>query len=191
MKNLVIAGLLSLVFFPAFSQKRQIQQLPVAEVNANQGMLPDRVREAFIKEFGEGHQPFAWIIDASNINTDKLQSENLDFESYTLSTRTNNGSTLDASYTADGTLLSSRENLKNFRLDRPILVSLQNTQYKDWSINKTFHVIKSSSKGIEKERYGIVMKKGKEKRTIMLDPNGVLLAERRGEPSEANWEDQL
>jgi hypothetical protein len=191
MKNLVIAGLLLLVFFPAFSQKRQIQQLPAAEVKSDQGMLPDRVREAFIKNFGEGHLPFAWVTDVSNINTERLQSENLDFERYTLSTRTNGGSTLDAYYSADGTLLSSRENLKNFRLDRPILVSLQSTQYKDWSINKTFHVIKSSFKGIEKERYGIVMKKGKEKRTLLLDPNGMLLADIRGELSEANWEDQL
>lgn len=191
MKNLVIAGLLLLAFFPAISQKRQIQQLPVAEVKANQDVIPDRIKEAFIQEFGAGHQPFAWVTDQSNFNTQKLEGGDQDFERYSMHTRTNNGSTLDAYYGADGKLLNSRENLKNFRLERPILISLQNSQYKDWSIAKTFHVIKSSSKGIEKERYGIVMKKGKEKRTVMLDPNGVLLAERRGELSEANWEDQL
>jgi hypothetical protein len=60
MKTLVIAGVLLLGFFPAFSQKRQIQQLPVAEVKSNKSILPDKVKEAFIKEFGEGHQPFAW-----------------------------------------------------------------------------------------------------------------------------------
>ena len=191
MKNLVIAGVLLLSFFPALSQKKQIQQLPVAEVKANQGNLPDKVREAFIRNFGEGHQPFAWINDQSNVNTYRLENENQDFDRYSMSARTNNGSTLDAYYTAEGKLINSRENLKNFRLERPILVTLQNSEYKDWSIRKTFHVIKASSKGIEKERYGLVMKKGKEKRTLLLDPNGVLLAERRGELSEANWEDLL
>lgn len=192
MKNLVVAGILLLAFFPAFSQKRQIQQLPVAEVTVSQDQFPDKVKEAFIKEFGEGHQPFAWITDPSNFNTYRLESNDYsNLNQYSLYTRASNGSTLNVYYTADGKLLSSRENLKNFKPQNQIMVSLQSTQYKDWSLNKTFHVIKSSSKGIEKERYGLVMKKGKEKRTILFDPNGVLLAEVRGELAEANWEDQV
>ena len=192
MKNLIIAGILSLVFFPAFSQKRQIQQLPAAEVNANQSMLPDAVKEAFMREFGEGHQPFAWITDPSDFNTYRLESNDYDnLNQFSLYTRASNGSTLNVYYKADGTLLSSRENLKNFKPQNQIMVSLQSTEYKDWLLNKTFHVIKSSSKGIEKERYGLVMKKGKEKRTLLFDPNGVMLADIRGELAEANWEDRL
>ena len=191
MKNLIFTGIFLLGFITAHSQNQQIQQLPAAEVKVSNDKIPAKVKEAFIKSFGEGHKPFAWITDPSNINTYKLESsENIDFDRYSMHTRTNNGSTLDVYYTADGKLLSSRENLKNFRLERHILVSLQSAEYKDWSLNKTFRVIKGSSKGIEKERFGVVVKKGKEKRTILLDPNGLLLAEKLGELADANWEDE-
>ena len=43
--------------------------------------------------------------------------------------------------------------------------TLQNSEFKDWGMKKYFHLIKYSSKGIEKERYALVMTKGNEKKT--------------------------
>jgi len=168
MKNLFVASVLLLGFFTAYAQKQQVQQLPALEVKVSQDKVPAKVKEAFIKKFGDGHQPFAWVSGPSDFNTYRLESlnpESTDIEQYSMHTRATNGSTLDVYYSADGKLLSSRENLKNFRPEHHIMVSLQNTEYKDWALSKNFRVIKISHKGDEKERYGFVMKKGKEKKT--------------------------
>jgi hypothetical protein len=186
-KSMLFGNLLMLVAFPAILYAQEVQ-LPTVEVKINQDLIPARVKEAVLNDFGPGHKPIAWvgnntIFNASDWarNTDVY---NLDVFSYSLRVKTNNGCTLDAAYTTDGRLINSREYLKNFRPSFDILMALQNSEFKDWAINKDFHLIKVSSSGSAQERLGLVIMKGREKKTIYFDENSRILAVESGDHGE-------
>jgi hypothetical protein len=97
---------------------------------------------------------------------------------------------LYADYTPEGKLSRSREYVKSFVPSHDILVALQNSEYKDWSISKDIFLRKLALNGSEKQRYTLVMKKGNEKKTILLDANGKMLAVQPGvhlELADANY----
>jgi hypothetical protein len=186
-KSMLFWSFVVLALFPTYLFAQEIQ-LPTIEIRAGQDKVPARVKDALLNDFGEGHQPFVWVTNSSLFRINGLEQginlENMEVYSYSIRTNTTAGSSLDAVYTPDGKLISAREYLKNIKPSQNVLLALQNSEFKDWGMKKNFHLIKYSSKGIEKERYALVMIKGKDKKTVHLDANGAMLAVVPGELKE-------
>jgi hypothetical protein len=192
-KSKFFGSYLMLAFLPAYLCAQNIQ-LPTVEIKVSQNLVPQAVKEAVLKDFGEGHKPIVWVTNETLFSADvwaqSANIENLDVYNYGLHSQTSTGCSLDAFYTLDGKLINSREYLKNIRPDIHIMQALQGTEYRDWSINKDFLVRKISSGGTEKERITLIMQKGSAKKTIQLDNNGKMIASQEGEHAEladANW----
>jgi hypothetical protein len=192
-KSMLFGSLLMLAIFPVYLSAQEIQ-LPSIEIKVSQDNVPLKVKIAAVNDFGNDHKPIAWVNNLSIWDTsDWAQStniENQDVYFYSIHTQTSSGSSLDAEYTPDGKLSRSREYVKNFVPSHDVLVALQNSEYKDWSIIKDFFLRKLALNGSEKERYTLVMKKGKEKKTILFDANGRMLAVQEGvhlELADANF----
>jgi hypothetical protein len=183
-----------LAVFPAYlcaQQQDTIEGIPLPESMIQRrwipkDLVPDKVKDAVLRDFGEGHKPMAWIDTLSRFNDSEWQKSTNVAEvlSYALRVTVSNGSTLDAVYTPDGKMVKSREYVKNFRPELNIMQALRNTEYGDWDIKKNSHLIKGSSSGPEKERYAFVMQKGKEKKTIYFDENSRMIAVQPGEHGE-------
>lgn len=189
-KSMLFGSLLMLAFSPLYLCAQEIQ-LPTFEVKVSQDRVPLKVKEAILKNFGEGHQPIAWVTPQSLIDTywweQSVNIDNEDVYTYSIHTKTTNGWTLDAFYTADGKLINSVETLKNFRPDEKILLAVQNSEFKDWGIKSDLHVIKTTSRGAEKQRYALIMMKGNTKRTLHFNTNGDIMSNKEVALADANW----
>jgi len=191
-----------LAIFPALLSAQDIQ-LPTIEIRASQDKVPLMVKEAVLSDFGESHKPMVWVTDNSLFKRGEWEQitniEDMDVLSYSVNVKTSTGCTLNAVYTPDGKLISSREYFRNFTPAQKILMALQNSEYKDWGIKKSFHVIKASSKGIENERYALILKKGSDKKTVYIkenkgekatvysEPNNRMISLRKWDLADGNW----
>lgn len=186
-KSILFKSMMMLAFFPSYLFAQEIN-LPTVEVRVSQDLVPARVRNAVLNDFGINHKPIAWVDNNTIFNAlDWSRSTdiyNLIVSFYSIHAKTNTGCTLDASYTEDGKLVRSREYLKNFRPSNDIMMAFQNSEFKDWNINKDFHLIKFSSTGSPKKRLGLVIIKGKQKKTIYFDENNRILAIEQGDHGE-------
>jgi hypothetical protein len=190
-KSMLFGSFLMLALVPAFVFAQNIK-LPTVEIRVNQDLVPAKVKIAVMNDFGANHKPFAWIENNTVFNTydwAQITDPNvLDVYAYGLHVKTLSGSSLDVTYTADGKLINSREYIRDFRPSLDVMLALQNSQYKDWGIKTDSHLRKFSStfssNGSEKERYALVMQKGKEKKTLLLDSNGNILADKSGAHTE-------
>ncbi len=190
-KSMLFVSLFVLALFPGLTYAQDMGEvipqeytLPAVKIQASQSLLPAVVKDAAIKDFGPGTKPIAFVngsTDFSTWNWANVEDPRLmNVYYYQLSTKTSNGSTLDANYLADGKLLNSKEYVKNFKPSLKIMLALQNTQYKDWGIKKDVGIIKRYYNGTEQEHYAFVMVKGNQKRTIRLNQNGEMLADLPG-----------
>jgi hypothetical protein len=192
-KSMLFGSLLLMAIFPAYLNAQEIQ-LPSVEIKVSQDNVPFKVKTAVLNDFGKDHTPFAWVnnqsIWDSSVWAQSTNIDNQDVYFYSIHTETSNGSSLYADYTPEGKLSRSREYVKSFVPSHDILVALQNSEYKDWSISKDIFLRKLALNGSEKQRYTLVMKKGNEKKTILLDANGKMLAVQPGvhlELADANY----
>jgi hypothetical protein len=196
-KSMLFNSLLLLAIFPSYLFAQEIK-LPTVEIRVSQDLVPAKVKDAFMNDFGPGHSPFAWVNSNTVFDTYEwaqiADPSTLEIYSYGLHSKTTSGSTLDALYSVDGKLINSREYIRDFKPSLNVMLALQNTQYKDWGIKKDSHLIKYSSQfsssGSEKERYALVMQKGREKKTILLDEKGNILADRSGAHAELAFLDR-
>lgn len=167
--------LVLLAFFPACLQAQNIQ-LPTVEITVSQDRVPPAVKAAVIKDFGEGHQPMAWVTAGTNFDTyewaQTVNVDKMDIYHYLLHTQTSAGSTLYAVYTPDGKLLQSLEQVRNFEPPRVILANLQKSNFKDWKIIEDVHVVKVNEKGKAKEHYDFKVEKGNHTKTLYFDKAG-------------------
>jgi hypothetical protein len=186
-KSVLLWSFIILAVIPACLVAQEIQ-LPTAEIRANQDYIPAKVKAALQHDFGAGHKPVAWVSSNTSFNATEWAQLNdvysFDITTYSLHGRTGNGSTLDAYYTSTGKLINSREYLKNFRPSREIMLALQKSDYRNWGISKDFHLIKCSSSGAPTEHLGLVLKNGKEKKTVYFDQNNHILAVEPGDHGE-------
>jgi hypothetical protein len=186
-KSMLLKSVLLLAIFPSYLFAQEVK-LPTVEIRVSQDLVPARVKDAFINDFGQGHSPFAWVTSNTLFDTYEwaqiADPNTMDIYSYGLHCKTTTGSTLDALYSVDGKLINSREYIRNFKPSLDVMLALQNSQYKDWSIKKDSHLKKFSSQfvssGSQKERYALVMENGREKKTILIDEKGHILADRPG-----------
>jgi hypothetical protein len=192
-KSILFRSFLLLVIFPSYLCAQEIQ-LPTVEIRVSKDLVPAMVKDAVLNDFGTDHKPFAWVNSSSIFNTHEwaqvTDPKIMDIYSYGLHSKTNAGSTLDALYGADGKLINAREYFINFKPSRDVMLALQNTEYSDWGIKKDLLIIKHFSNGSEKEHYALVMIKGNEKKTVLIDGHGKMLAEKRGvheELADLNW----
>jgi hypothetical protein len=174
-KSNLLGMFVMLALLPAYLQAQHIN-LPTMVIKVSQDKVPLKVKEAFLKDFGEGHKPFAWATAQTLFDTyeweQRTNVKNMEIYTYALHTETTVGSSLDAVYTADGKLINSRELVKDFEPPRNILSALQNSKYKDWVIAKDFHIIKISNGSNEKEHYDFRLTKGNAKKTVYFDKYG-------------------
>ena len=201
-KSMFFGSFILLAFIPAYLYAQEVQ-IPTIEIRGSQDKVPAIVKEAILKDFGEGHKPMVWVTNNTIFRRGDLEeitgTDNKVEQSYLIYIETSTGSTLNAHYSLDGKLLSSKEYIKNFKPANKIMMALQNSEYKDWGIKKNFHIIKASSKGVENERYSLIMKKGKQKRTVYVKENGadkatvygdsndLLKLEKQVEIADVNW----
>lgn len=189
-KSIYFRSLLMLALFPSYLYAQEIQ-LPTIEIMGNRDKIPSKVKEAFMNDFGECHEPFVWATSQTHFVTNGLEQsadvDNIEVNYYAFHTSTSTGSSLSALYSPDGKLIRSREYLKNFCPAQNIVIALQNSDYKDWYITRNFHIIKVSSKGTEKDQCALILKKGKEKKVIYFDPNGGMIISKKGELAYTNW----
>jgi hypothetical protein len=188
-KSMLFGSFVMLAFSPTYLCAQDIQ-LPTVEIRVTQDLVPKVVKEAVLKDFGEGHNPIVWVTPQSLFDTyewaQSTNVDNLDIYYYALQCKTTVGSTLYVVYSPEGKLINSKEVIKNFRPELRIMLALQNTEYKDWAISKDLLVKKVSSNGSEKERYALMMKKGNAKKTIFLDAKGSMLAN-NDDVADVNW----
>ena len=188
-KSMLFGSFVMLALFPAYLSAQEIE-LPTVEVKVTQDKVPAVVKEAILNDFGESHSP-VWVTRDSHFDTfDWQQStniDNMDVYNYSIHTKTNRGSTLDAFYTAKGQRINSIEHLKNFRPEQSVIMALQNSEYKDWVISSDFLIRKVLSNGKEKERYAIVLQKGNEKKTVYINMHGNLSDKKLVDLADANW----
>jgi hypothetical protein len=198
-KSILFWSFVMLVVFPAYlgaqESKDSIIVTKFGEVRASKDLVPAKVKQAVLNDFGESHQPFAWISNTSLWVITKSLFNDYEWRqsasaavieeySYAFQIKSNTGSTLGAVYASGGKRISSREYLKNFKPGRNIVLALQDSEYKDWELKKVSQLIKVSSDGSEKQHYAIVVKKGKEKKTIHFDENSRMLAVEKGDHGE-------
>lgn len=158
-------------------------ELPAVEIRVTIDKVPPAVKGAFVKDFGEGHQPMVWATTSSKFDTygweQSVDVQNQEIYYYALHTQTSNGGSLDAVYTPDGKLIRSREEVKNFEPPQVILASLEKSNYKDWKIAKDVHVIKVYEGKTSKDQYALRLEKGKQKKVVYFDKSGNMLVNKK------------
>lgn len=178
---LIVISIL-LAAYPAYLQAQDIQ-LPTVEIKVSQDLVPPVVKDAFLKDFGEGHQPMVWAKTSSTFNTygweQSMDTKNQEILFYSLHTKTTNGSALDAVYTPDGKLVRSREEVKDFEPPQVILTSLEKSNYKDWTIAKDVHLVKVYEGKTSTDHYALKLEKGKQKKVVYFDKDGNMLMNKK------------
>jgi len=168
--------------FPAYLQAQNIQ-LPTVEIKVAADLVPAVVKDAFLKDFGEGHQPMVWAKTSSKFDTygweQSVDIQNQDILFYTLHTKTSTGSALDAVYKPDGKLVRSREEVKKFEPPQVILASLEKSNYKDWKITKDVHLVKVYEGKTAVDHYALKLEKGKQKKVVYFDKDGNMLMNKK------------
>lgn len=177
-KSMLFKIFILLAFVPACLQAQTIQ-LPTVEITVSQDKVPLAVKTAVIKDFGEGHQPMEWVTAGTIFDTDAwsrtVNVDKMEIYHYFLHTQTSTGSTLYATYTPDGKLLQSLEEVRNFEPPRVILANLEKSSFKDWKITEDVHVVKVNEKGKAKEHYDFKVEKGNQMKTLYFDKAGKLV----------------
>ncbi len=172
-----------LAIFPSYLFAQEIK-LPTVEIAVSQDLVPASVKNAVLNDFGINHQPIAWVNNSTAFDTygwaQMIDPKLLDVYAYSLSTRTSTGCTLDAYYSVDGKLLNAREDIRNFKPSLNVLRSIANGEYGGWSIKKDHQIIKHFSDGSIKGRTALVMVRGNEKKTILLDEGNKMVAVKNG-----------
>jgi len=154
------------------------------ETRMSKDQVPSPVREAFLKDYGEGHKPLVWVNDNSVFQAEA--DKEMKVYQYTLKSKASNGSRLFVNYSPDGKRMNSREYLKNFTPGEAVVNTLRNSEYKDWALKKNIIIRKVSNGGSELERSYVTLKKGKERKTLCFDENGRLVSETKEDLAEAD-----
>jgi hypothetical protein len=188
-KSLLFRGLILLAVCPAYLYAQEIQ-LPEVVIKANRDLVPAKVKSAFIEEFGAGHLPVEWVSSNTKFRiTSGIQNidpVNTDIVFYSFYIRTDNDWTLDANYTPEGKLISSREYLKDFKPKRNVVLAVKNSDFRDWHIKSDFLIINTLPSGASKERYGLIVQKGNKKKTLYFDKKGKMLTNSNRELANTN-----
>jgi hypothetical protein len=184
MINLKISAMKKLVFFKIYilmaffpiCLQAQIFQLPAVEIRVSQDKVPPALKAAVIRDFGEGHQPMAWVTTGTNFDTyewaQTVNVDKMDILYYMFRTHTSAGSELFAVYTLEGKLIRSSEEVRNIEPPRVILASFEKSNYRDWKIINDLHVVKVNERGRTKEHYDLKVEKGNHTKTLYFDKNG-------------------
>lgn len=187
MKNSMMLKIFTLLaFIPTYLSAQETEknvELNTIEIRVSVDKVPPVVKGAFVKDFGEGHQPMVWATTSSKFDTygweQSVDVQNQEIYYYALHTQTSNGGSLDAVYTPDGKLIRSREEVKNFEPPQVILASLEKSNYKDWKIAKDVHVIKVYEGKTSKDQYALRLEKGKQKKVVYFDKSGNMLVNKK------------
>jgi hypothetical protein len=182
-KSMLFMVFICLAAFPSFSQEEKNITLPTIEIRVSPDLVPPVVKDAVVKDFGEGHKPIVWATTSSKFNTygweQSVDVATQDINYYAVHTQTTTGSALEAVYTPDGKLVRSKEEVKNFEPPQAILASIQKSNYKDWTIAKDVLMIKVYQGGVPKEHYEFKMIKGKQKKSLYFDKDGNMMMNKR------------
>ena len=183
--GVLLIGFSPMVILAQKAERQSQKQLPQVEVRISSDQVPSPVKDALQQDYGEGHKPLVWIND--NLVFKAEENKDTQITHYTVQSKASNGSTLYVHYSPDGKRINSREYLKNCAPAEPVINTLRNTEFKDWALKRNITIRKSSNGGSEKERNYLTMKKGKTKKTLVLDENGRFINEGKSDLAEAGW----
>lgn len=107
-------------------------------------------------------------------NNDPMQQQ---VDGYKVNILTNNGSSLEADYSADGKLIRFRQMIKNEPLPRNVQLAIADSNYKDWMITGDHEVKKGEGNHVS-DQFFVKVEKANRTRNLHIDDKGILLAER-------------
>lgn len=108
---------------------------------------------------------YGWVYDkaAANVKPDRYQ----------VAMKTNDGKQLFAVYSADGTLIATREESTNISVPEHVMESLYHSMYKDWSIIGNKEIIRYfHDKNSVEQHIRLTVQKGNVVRTISFNYQG-------------------
>ena len=165
-------------FFPLLAQDKDVEDVtPIEKAIVTKAEVPAAVTQAASTDFKD-YLPIKFSTVGYKLknygwspNTDV--PEQLDH--YELHLVAKDGSYLDALYSPDGNLERYKKVIKNEALPRPILESIANSDYKNWTLAKDQEVITGDPKEV-KDHYVIRLKNGSKTKTLYFSDKGVILA---------------
>jgi hypothetical protein len=139
--------------------------------------VPEVIIEAIEEDFGDFEMvefyaiPIEFIEENvyvnSNINSDK------DYETFQITLRTKKGK-LIATYNKEGEILSTVEYLNNTPPAQEVRVAMAKS-FPGWVITKDYYKMTHFSGKQKKERYKLIIQKGKEKKAVYMDGKGAII----------------
>jgi len=178
---IIVVGALGFVF-PSIAQVSHdfdpTDREPVVTAKLKKEQVPEQVLKAVNTQFDKNNpltwskfpyklKEYGWVYDVNS------PGNNLD--SYLVTMKTTDGKDFQAVYTADGSLVESREMSVNVIIPKEVMKELQNSAYKDWNIVGNKEIIKyyrdRNNINVE-QHFRITVEKENLKKSISFDWNG-------------------
>jgi hypothetical protein len=179
-KSILSLLLMFIMVFPVISQVENTEdaEVPIEEITLKKDMIPAQVQQAVSKDFTYGEpvqwsnfpylfKEYGWTAIKNEATTEKP-------DRYAVILKSKKGGNLYAVYSADGTLLRSREILKNGPLPKAVENALLNSEFKDWKVDADKELIQDYSKKVVKH-YVVKVEKDNKKRLLYFDEQGNIL----------------
>lgn len=178
MKKLILTGIAFCAFvIPSLAQEDI--EAPLATMVIKKAKVPAEVVTVAEEDFQNGEilewysfpykfQEYGWKVEE---RTDPDVKGPVDH--YGVHAKAENGSHMDAVYSADGKLIRMREVLKNTKLPEGIQSALAAGEYKDWKITGDKFIIKEGT--TSKKHYCVNVEKSGKKKVIYFAPDGKML----------------
>ncbi|WP_111707683.1 hypothetical protein [Lutibacter citreus] len=139
--------------------------------------VPVAVIEAINGDFGDVEMMDFYAIPIEIIDEDVYINQDInndeDYDTYQVTLKGGNDKII-ATYNKDGMLISSIEYLKDVLLPAKIRNTI-NKAFPGWYLTKDKYKMTHFSKAKAKERYKIIIKKGKEMKVVYMDEKGEVL----------------
>jgi hypothetical protein len=178
MKKLILTGIAFCAFvIPSLAQEDI--EAPLTTMVIKKAKVPAEVVTVAEEDFQNGEilewysfpykfQEYGWKVEE---RTDPDVKGPVDH--YAVQAKAENGSRIEAVYSADGKLIRMREVLKNTKLPEGIQTSLATGKYKSWKIVGDKEIIKEGTTNTK--YYGVKVEKGDKNKVLYFDPDGKML----------------
>ncbi len=176
MKTLII--FLFVVATTALSQAQEVTRL--GEVNLSYAPLNTKIVETpqgftFVIDKARSHDfasdPIGFMYANFDIKNFITALKGKKHDSYVVSLRNSSGEMV-ANFDKVGNLISTRQNFKNVRLSRPMILKVYQ-DYKGWEMTKNKYSANTKGKVITSEVYRITLQNGKRKQKVKIVGNNV------------------
>ena len=179
MKKLLFPVLLFLVYmFPLMAQDlSQSEPVPEESLTLKKGNIPQAVIKSAEQLF-QGNTQIKWGVfpyELKDLGWVVNKEYNEPINHYEILFKAKDGSDIYAVFESTGELIRSKIINRNAPVPKPILTTLQKSEYKDWKIVGDVMLIKNNQKKVI-EHYTVKLEKGNMKKTLHFKPTGELIS---------------